>query len=213
MPEYNAQEWEAVPKQIKIPLQRKHQIDLWISCTEDVQVFGVPQEKEKAPVILRTGKEFRFRSPLVGFSALQIKSKVEFGMKLVHSPRQDGENISDEKPPVVTMPEPDNLVWKMRQIAEANARQGRMPVLEPDEATGFQSYEYEDDQELMFEEEEIEHKREQREKAKAAAKKKAQEALAQPPKTAPSEAPHTAKEEAENPPDGGPPPSQQHAAE
>lgn len=211
MQAYNASEWNAYDGEKKIQITRRHMVDLEVSSTSQIQVLGLRKEEGHSPVVLKSGKSFRFRCPLVGFDEIIIKPtlKEEYGLKIVHSPRQIGEQNSGERAPVASLPEPTNLVQQMRRLAAAHHSHNRMPVLEPEDGPSFGRYEYDDDQELMFEEEAIEAAQAK----KAAAKKKAQEQRKEatsttPPQTAGGETPSATTEPTPPSGDQSPPPTQ-----
>lgn len=171
MPEYDAKEWQARTGEVRFSLTPRHMVDVWISCTKVVSVFGVQGE---ASTLLKSGSEFRFRGQVKGFEELLIVGapSTPFGLKVRERPLQNGEDISDEKPPVISLPEPSNLVAKMRRMAAEHHRQFRMPVLDPEDGPSFNRYEIDDDdQDVLFEEEAFE--RHQKLKAEKAAKAKA----------------------------------------
>lgn len=180
MPEYRSDEWQAIKGEFYLPLTERHMVDLWISCTETVQVLGVLDGEKR---LLKSGKEFRFRGQVKGFASLEVTSNAPFGLKVRHVPLQVGEYNSGERSPVVSLPEPSNLLLKMRQMQREHHVQSRMPVLDPDDFGTFGRYEVEDDQECLFEEEAYE-KRLKEAKAKRD-KKAAQEKAAQEQGTGP----------------------------
>lgn len=180
MPVFDAYEWESVEAEKVIDITRRHMVDIQVSCTELVHVFGLREEADHDPVRLQIGRQFRFRQVLRGFDQVRIAAAKPFGLRVIHSPRQDGEEISTEKPPVVSLPEPGNLVLKMRQMARAHHMQNRAPVLEPEDGPSFSRYEVDDDDELLFEEEAFEQAKERAEKRKQeAAERKAQQDASQ----------------------------------
>lgn len=212
--------WSAQKGETRIDLTPRHMVDVWVSCAQKVQVLGVPEEAEKAAVVLKSGEEFRFRAPLYGFRELIVKGpeKVEYGLRLVHSPRQNGEVISDEKPPVLTLPEPSNLVLQMRRLTEQHHARNRMPVLEPEDGPGFMRYEFEDEDEVLFEEEAYTKavKEAKEAKKKEAEEKEKAEAEAKGRKEPEAKAAHAPPEkagEAGAAPPGPPPAEGRHAAE
>lgn len=211
-------EWQATKGSFEFEVSEAHQVDLWVSCTKKVQVLGLPAEKGKAAVVLKSGEEFRFRAPLYGFRKVIVQGTGEtpFGLRARHSPRQPDEVIDPEPAKVLSLPEPSNLVAKMRRLAAEHHRFNRMPVLEPEEGASFGRYEFDDEDEVLFEEEAFaksqEEAKERRAKAEAAAKaRKDAEAKADPkqgaapPPEAAQEPPHD-KEAPKSPP-------AQHAAE
>lgn len=173
MREFDSREWK-IGKGIEVfPITARHQVDIWVSCPKPVQVRALPEGKSRDPVVLRSGTEFRFRAPLYGFVEVQIvgTGDTAFGMAVRHSPRQNGEPLSDERPPVIHLGEPSNLVAKMRQMARAHHQRNRLPVLEPEDGDFFNRYEIGDDDEVLFEEEAYEKRVQEK---KDAAKKKAE---------------------------------------
>lgn len=218
MPAYNSHEWQAAKGEISIEISRRHFIDIQVSCTKTVQVHGLRKTKGHASVVLRSGTEFILKGPVKGFDQIIVKGtgQTPFGLRVRHLALQDGEYNSGERPPVVALPEPSNLVQKMRQMAADHHRFQRMPVLEPGEGGYFSRYEVDDDEdEVLFEEEAFEkHKAEKA----AAAKKKAEEdeakkkaAQTTPPSTEkplgeekPAESPQVAPQQAQ-PNEGAPP--------
>lgn len=216
MPEYNEIEWRHVEDTRVIPITERHMCDLWVSCTEAVQVFGVREGKK---TLLKAGTEFRFRAQVKGYEALEVTGKVPFGLKAITSPLQVGEYNSGERPPVVSMPEPSNLLQRMRQIARAHHEMSRMPVLEPDDFPSFGRYEIEDDDDEVLFEEEAHERRVEKARAKqkelAQAKKK-QEAQAADVKDREPKPPAPSDKGAEAPKGGSavpPPPKGEMAAE
>lgn len=179
-------DWEVIKKQKVVAVSPRHHIDVQVSSTDIVTVSALPEDQTEY-IPIRSGHSFRLLTPLEGFQKIKISAPTEFGLKLIHKPRQYGEPNSGEKAPVVTMPEPSNLVLKMRQIAAQHHRETRAPVLEPEEASFLRSYEHDDDAELLFEEEAIErHQQQQQQKAEEANKRPSQRQ---------SEAHHTAKDD------------------
>lgn len=183
MPEFKDTEWRYVEKSKTIPLTPRHYVDIQVSCVEPVQVLGL---REGKATVLKAGKEFRFKAQVKGFEALEVVGTVPFGLREVTKPMQLGENNSGERPPVTSMPEPSNLLLKMRQLARAHHEFSRMPVLEPDDFPSFGRYEMDDEDDVLFEEEAYE--RHQKAKAEKAAKAKAEkEAKEKQPATPPQE--------------------------
>lgn len=204
---YDFFEWSAQKDPLELELSERSYVDIRVSCTHPVKVFGV---SGPATTLLKVGQEFRFNGRVRGFDRLRIEGEKEFGIRYRVVELQDGEDISPEKPPVVSLPEPSNLVLKMRQLSRAHHKQNRMPVLEPEDGPSFGSYEHDDDEELLFEEELLAKRLEERKKAKEEAKAKARKeaedeaALAKPPQKALEPPPASEK---------GEPPPQQDAAE
>lgn len=192
MPDFDATDWRACKGERKLELTPRHMVDAWVSCTETVTLSVVPNDPEADEVLLRAGAEFRFRAPVHGCKTLVIRgrSATPYGLRLRHRPMQNGEPLSDEKPPVVALPEPGNLVAKMRQIAAQHHNQHRMPVLEPEDGPSLFRYEVDDDDEVLFEEEA--HEKRQKEK-KAAAEEAAKIALEGKKAPAPAPAPEDPK--------------------
>lgn len=198
MPEFRSDEWESVEKSRRIELTERHMVDLWVASKETVGVFGV---RGKASTLLKSGKEFRFRGQVKGFEALEVIGTGPFGLKCRASELQVGEYNSGIKAPVVDVPEPSNLLLRMRQIARAHHEATRIPVLDQDEFPSFGRYEADDDEELMFEEEAFEKRQEDARKAKAEAAAKARkEAEA---KAGEAHAPAAAPERPVDGPDAG----------
>lgn len=209
MPEYKSNEWRAVEEEAEFEVAPRHFVDLQVSCTKPVQVFGLLGQ---ASTLLKTGQEFRFRGQVKGFEKILVKgvTKTPFGLRLVEEALSDGEYNSGEKAPVVSMPEPSNLLLKMRNMAREHHMRNRMPVLEPDEYPSFGRYEIDDDvDEVLFEEEAIERYQEKRKKEKEEAEAKARkdaEAKAAPQAPAAPQEPPSPKPPKE-------PPKAQEAAE
>lgn len=174
MPEFKSNEWRPVDGKAEFEVTPRHFVDLQVSCTETVKVYGL---LGSSATLLKSGTEFRFRGQVKGFEKIAVegKSKVPFGLRLVELALMDGEPNSGERPPVVSMPEPSNLLLKMRQIAREHHLRSRMPVLEPEDFASFGRYEIEDeDEEVLFEEEAFQKAQDER-KAKAEAAAKARE--------------------------------------
>lgn len=165
MPGFKFDEWEAKTGEIAFSVSPRHMVDIQVSCTKTVEVYGVREAEE---ILLKAGPEFRLRTKIEGFEKVRVKGpdKTTYGVKVIESPLQNGELISDEKPPVIPMPEASNLLLKMREMSRAHHVASRMPVLEPEDGQFFRSYEIDDDDEVLFEEEAFE-------KAKALRKEKA----------------------------------------
>lgn len=174
MPEFDGSEWRHAKGEVVIEVTPRHMVDISVSCTKPVQVLGVPGTSGVSAVVLRTGSEFRFRGPVKNFAKIVIRGTGEtpFGLRVIHSPRQNGEPLSDEKPPVIDLGEPSNLVAKMRRMAADAHRFRRMPVLEPEDGPSLNRYEVDDDAELLFEEEWLEQRQQELEEAKKAKARK-----------------------------------------
>lgn len=144
-------DWQAYKGTFKRTITARENIDLRVSCTKPVQVFGM-RGAEK--ILLKAGENFRFLDTLRGFSALMIKGPrdTEYGFRLIHQPRQQGEANSGEKPPVLQLPEPSNLVQQFRRMQRDHHVSNRSPVLEPEDGF-FRSYELDEDEDFLFEEE------------------------------------------------------------
>lgn len=185
MPEFRADEWRPVQGECYVETSPRHFLDIQVSCTKEVRVFGVCEEKK---TLLKSGTEFRFRGQVKGFEKVLIQGTGEtpFGARVLDCPMQDGEYNSGVKAPVIELPEASNLVLKMRQIARAHHQATRSPVLEPEDFISFGRYEFEDDQEVLFEEEALE-KAEAETKAKAKARKEAAAKAAQEAQEKPQE--------------------------
>lgn len=153
MPVYDANEWYTSNEPVHIDIDERHHIEISVSCTKEVQLLGLVNGERKIP--LHIGKQFRIRSATKGFEALQLKGvgKTYFGYRVREMPRQDGEALNNENPPSPPMPgTDDNLVLKLQKMVRQQAREHRMPVMEP-EGDGFEDrYGIEDDDE-DFEEE------------------------------------------------------------
>lgn len=161
MPVFNAQEWEAKKGTIAFAVTPRHMVDIWVSCTKEVQVLGVRDQTE---IPLKSGTTFRFLGKLEGYEKVKVKGtgQTQYGIKVIETPLQNGEDISDERPPVIPVPEPSNLLLKMRQMSRAHHVASRMPVLEPEDGPSFRSYEFDDDDDVLFEEEAFAKRQEER---------------------------------------------------
>lgn len=206
MPVFDGEEWQAGHGDVEIEVTSRHMVDVQVSCTKTVQLLGVPGTPGTSAVVLKTGTEWRFRGPVKNFEKIVIRGtgQTPFGFRIDHSPRQHGEPLSDERPPVVDLPEPSNLVAKMRRMAQDHHRFSRMPVLEPEDGPSFARYEYEDEDELDFEEEAYEkalarREKEKEEKAKSKGRKEPED-VADPPAPEPPEEPAPPKKQADPPP-------------
>ena len=192
---FDATEWQAGKGREKIALSEIHQIEISVSCTQDVQLFGVSEDKT---VPLKIGREFRIRCKTKGFLHLELKGKpqVEFGYRIRTIERQDGEPLNSDNPPDPPMPGQDNLLLQMRRIMNENMRRDRPPVLEPEGLGPFGTRYEVDEDDYRFEEDiafEAQQAREQSE-------------VSDPPEPPPPAA-------AEPPPEPPEPPSQAQAAE
>lgn len=167
MPAFNADEWNPIKGTYAFQVDEKHMVDIWVSCTKTVTVFGV---SKKGRIVLKSGTEFRFRGQVKGFRKIEIvgTGQTLFGLKVRETAMQNGEDISDEKPLVLSLPEPSNLVLKMRRLAAEHHSRNRMPVLEPEDGPSFGRYEYEDEEEVLFEEEAFAKSQEEAKKRKEA---------------------------------------------
>lgn len=184
-------EWSSRKGTVAFSVEPKgHQIDIWVSCTKPVSVYGVSKDQE---TLLKAGSEFRFRKKVRGYLKVRIKGtgQTAFGLKVVERPLSEIDYNSGEKAPVVELPEPSNLVARFRAIARAHHQGNSMPVLEPEDGPSFGRYEVDDEAEIMFEEEAWQKRQEERKvaarKAKEAEARKDAEAPAadthEPPKT------------------------------
>lgn len=203
-------DWQAIKGQKTIKITPREMVDIWVSCSKPVQVFGV-REKEAIP--LKTGTEFRFREKLFDFEKILIvgTGQTRFGLRVHNRPLQNGEYNSGEKAPVISLPEPGNLLVQMRRMSRAHHEANRMPVLEPEEHSGFTSYEYDEDQEVLFEEEAYELA--MKTKKEAAQKAKTQSEKAKQKSTSEENQNSAEGDEQEQTPDAKPEPPQQLAAE
>lgn len=193
----DSNEWQAIKGQKTIKITTREMVDIWVSSSKTVQVFGVRQA-EKIP--LKTGSEFRFREKLFDFEKLEIvgTGQTKFGLKVKTRPIQNGEYNSGIKAPVITLPEPGNLLIQMRRMSRAHHEANRLPVLEPEENQSFRSYEYDDDQEVLFEEEAYEKAIEARKAAKE--KQKIEETSKVPQNSEEVSKAEVSQEENKNPP-------------
>lgn len=151
MPVFRSDEWSKVTGSVDIAISDRENVDVWVSCTHPVSVFGVSGEEETS---LAAGATFRFRNVVQGYEALRVTGSpgVAFGLKVTTRPRQLAEHNDQVKAPVIPVPEPTNLVWRMREMARQHHAARRMPLLEPEDM-GFRSYELDDEEEAVFEEE------------------------------------------------------------
>lgn len=207
MPVYDQEEWKPRKGTFAFSITSRHMVDIWVSCTKTVKVFGVQGTEA---TLLKAGEEFRFRSQLRGYDKVRLvgTGQTEFGVKIAESPIQDGEPNNGEKAPVLQLPEPSNMLLRMRQIQKEHAAFSRYPVLEPEEFPSFGRYEVDEDDEVLFEEEAIAAAQEKRKKAELERKEQkakeraSHEAGAAPPSTSaekPQE-PHKAPEASDPPP-------------
>lgn len=161
MREFEASEYENHSKEVRLELSQRSNVHLRAVSPKPLKMFGL-REGEK--VLLETGTTIAIRKTLTGFQALLLVPYGQQSFSLAHDirERQLAEYNSGERPPIVDMPEPSNLVWKMRQLAKAEHDRSRVPVLEPE---NLARYEYDDDAELMFEEEWLAKVQQQRQDA------------------------------------------------
>lgn len=143
--------WTAEEGKTEIDLGEKAQVQINVSCTQDVQVLGV-RGQEKIP--LKIGREYRFKVRTGSFEKLIIqgKPKTPYGLRIQYFEMQDGEPINDDNPPAPPMPGADNLLLQMRQIVQAEMKRNSSPVLDPEDLPFASRYEV-DDEDYDFEEE------------------------------------------------------------
>jgi hypothetical protein len=166
VPEFNSNEW--YPKKGKVTLQTtaRHMVDIWVSCSKTVKVFGL---SEKGATLLKSGEEFRFRGQVKGFEKIVIEGtgQTPFGLKVRQSALQDGEPNSGEKAPVISLPEPSNLLQQINRMQREHHAARRMAVLEPEEGDAFfNRHVLDDDEDFLFEEELLAKAQEAEEKAR-----------------------------------------------
>lgn len=191
----SSNEWTSRKGIVSFSITEAHMVDIWVSCTKTVTVFGVCQGEKTT---LKAGTEFRFRQKIKGFSQIKVAGtgQTPFGLKVLERPLEELDYNSGERPPVVELPEPSNLVARFREMARAHHAGNRWPVLEPEDTPSFGRYEIEDDEDVLFEEEAW-SKRQEEKKAAAAEAKARKEAEAtkashEPPQQ-PTAAPEPAK--------------------
>lgn len=150
MPDYK-NEWLVSKATKKIPTSNAHQLEISVSCTQDVQLFGV-RGSEKVP--LKIGREWRFKTRVKGFDRLELKGKpaVEYGYRVVSRPVQDGEPLNSDNPPAVPLDTGDNLLLQVKRLMRDEFNRNRSPVLEPEDLPWASRYEIDDD-DFDFEEE------------------------------------------------------------
>ena len=151
MPDYNSYEWQLGKNKTAIAVENRHQIEIRVSCTQDVQVLGVRGSEE---IPIKIGRDFRFKAKTEGFEKLVLKGKpsTEYGYSVREISRQDAEALNDDNPPAPPMPGANNLIAQMRRIAAEEARANRTPVLEPEDLPFGDKYVIEED-DYDFEEE------------------------------------------------------------
>lgn len=169
-------EWFAKKGKFSFSVSERHMVDIRVSCAKTVKVYGVREGKS---VQLKSGENFRFREKVYGFEKITIAGtgETEFGLCITEGPLREIDYNSGEKAPVVELPEPSNLVARMRAIARSHHSRSMYPVLDPEDTPSFARYEHDDEDELLFEEEAWDKIREAREAKKA---KKAVEPLEPP---------------------------------
>lgn len=151
MPDYNIEEWQRAVGKTTIDVEERHYIQIQVSCSQDVQVFGVSKEAE---IPLKIGREFKFKAKTAGLDQVIIKGKpaTPYGLCIKHRAIQDGDPIDHENPPSPPIPGEGNMLLKIRSIMQQQARNNRQPVLEPEDLPFATRYEIEDDDD-RFEEE------------------------------------------------------------
>lgn len=150
MPDFK-NEWLVSKATTKIPISSAHQLEISVSCAQDVQLFGV-RGSEKIP--LKIGREWRFKTKVKGFDRFELKGKTatDYGYRVVSRPIQDGEPLNSDNPPAVPLDTGDNLLLQVKRLMRDEFNRNRSPVLEPEELPWATRYEVEED-DYDFEEE------------------------------------------------------------
>lgn len=150
--DFDATEWSLGSETTVLPLELEvhHHVQVRVSCSKEVTLLGVCEEKE---IPLQSGQTFRFRGQLRNFQALALRGtgKTVYGYSFKEIPRQDGEALSDEKPASPPLPGNDNLLLSMRRLMQQEHRRNMPPVCDP-ETDLPDRYTIEDD-DFRFEEE------------------------------------------------------------
>lgn len=147
---FDANEWRVGRGKVQVEASSRHQIEVCVSCTQDVQLLGLC---EKAETPLKVGREFRVRAQTKGFDALVLKGKpnCEFGYRVRMIERQDGERVDRSDPPAPPMPSNNNLLLQIKNLVNQEMRRNSTPVLEPEDLPWADRYSVEDD-DYRFEE-------------------------------------------------------------
>lgn len=174
MLEFNADEWSVAKGSRKIELTERHYLEVRVSCTKMVTVYGVSGQKK---VPLQSGTQFRCRARTTGFTHVEIKGtgQTEFGYTTRQIPIQDGEPLTHEKPAAPPLPSATNLVAQIARTIRQEMRYQRDPVMEPEDHPFATRYEVDDD-DFEFEEDIVERTRREKKEARERAKAKKEEA-------------------------------------
>ena len=166
---YDSGEWTVGKNKVTVDLGEIHQVEVKVSCLQDVQMLGLRQAKGKTikleKVPLKVGREFTERMKLKGFHAIELvgKKNVNYGFRITEIPRQDGEPLNNDNPPEVPMPGADNLVAQFHNMMRENARQNSL-LLEPEDLPFGEKYVVDDD-DHEFEEDIFQRLQEESQKA------------------------------------------------
>jgi hypothetical protein len=147
---YNADQWAVSKGQIKVPFdQFRHYVKIEVTSQKPVTVFGLRGEEE---IPLQTGVSVSAKILTEGWDALIVKGtgQTPFGFQIHSTARQDGEEINDDDPPAVPLPNNSNLLLQLRNALreEGNRHTFR---LEPEDLPGAARYAI-DDEDYDFEE-------------------------------------------------------------
>ena len=209
MQRYKADEWIAVPKggTASFDISLKEFVDIMVSCTGSVAIRA---SGEKCGAVLQAGTgTYRFKGSLFGYKKIEVigDGKTEFGMRANLKAAQIGEPLDHEKAPVIPVPtSSDKLIADLQTVIRTEMRQNKMSVLEPE--FGASIYDYDHDEEGIFEEHEAAAaaKAEEAKKAKAQQQKNPPDVSKKPEgdKTPPvKEEPKPPPKEEPKPPQGG----------
>lgn len=153
-------------KDVMVNLQGKTHVLIQATGEAPIQVLAHNQG-QVIPVY--TSTLFRKTFNLEGFEALQLKSSKTFGYHIGIKQRQEVEPTDNEAPPPVT--ESGNVLKRMRDKVRSELGITREAFLTRD--IDLPGYEFDDEEDVMFEEDEIalakQQKKEKQDAEKAAA--------------------------------------------
>lgn len=185
---FNADEWHVGMGVVSIETAPVQSLDLSVSCTEAVEVYGMREGAEHAVLLHVTKGSETFRAKFKGFVSIDLygPDKVEFGYRAITRVMQDGEPIDHENPPAPPAPNPKNMLAQIRQLMRDEFTRNRLHLLEPEELPFADRY--------LVDEDDYDFEEERGAKALAARKRKREENVTPPSSEPPVEG------EAENPP-------------
>lgn len=130
----------------------KGRTEITVSCAKPVELRGV--REDGSSVLLHSGTSFRLVATFRSYPSVVLRSQAntEFGYRVRHDPRQDGEPLNHDNPPAPPLPGNDNMLLQVKRIIQDEMRRNRPPVLDPEDLPFSNRYMVDEDDE-RFEEE------------------------------------------------------------